>query len=146
MITWRARAYKPRESTPQPHTGHHWASREHAGALLQPGRVIGGGEPVGQLGEADPGAGRCPLDMLVAIEPDLHRVGEVRADLDERRPPVLVPDIEVVAGHPPLGFGEGELRGLGRVGVTLARIPYQLELLRPADCHHPRPASPRGPR
>src|SRR6266516_3587384 len=33
MITWRARAYKPRESTPQPHTGHHWASREHAGAL-----------------------------------------------------------------------------------------------------------------
>ena len=34
MITWRARAYKPRESTHQPQTGHHWASREHAGALV----------------------------------------------------------------------------------------------------------------
>src|SRR6266516_7894225 len=40
MITWRARAYKPRESTPQPHTGHHWASREHAGALRRPPRRL----------------------------------------------------------------------------------------------------------
>jgi len=39
MITWRARAYKPRESTPQPHTGHHWASREHAGALIRAPRA-----------------------------------------------------------------------------------------------------------
>ena len=36
MITWRARAYNPRESPPQPHTGHQWVSREHAGALSLP--------------------------------------------------------------------------------------------------------------
>jgi hypothetical protein len=34
------------------------------------------------------------------------------------------------------GFGEGELRGPGRVSVALTRIPHQLELLRPADRHH----------
>src|SRR6266699_3942645 len=111
---------------------------------LQPGRVGAGREAVGQLGEADPGACRCPLGMLMAVQPDLDRVGEVRADLDEPRPPPLVPDIEVVAGHAALGLGEGELRGPGRVGVALARIPHQLELLRPADRHHPGPLSLGG--
>jgi hypothetical protein len=81
----------------------------------------------------------------MAVEPDLHRIREVRADLDESRPPELVPDIKVVAGHPALGLGEGELRELARVGVALAGIPHQLVLLRPADRHHRGPARPCGP-
>ena len=32
-----------------------------------------------------PGLGGLPLGPLVAVDPDLHRVGEVGADLDERR-------------------------------------------------------------
>jgi len=52
MITWRARAYKPRESTRQPHTGHHWASREHAGALA--------------VQAADMFVASCPLMQRVA--------------------------------------------------------------------------------
>ena len=84
--------------------------------------------------------------MLMAVEPDLHRIGEVRADLDEPRTPPLIPDIEVIAGHPPLGHGIGKLRRTGRVSVALARVPHLLELLRPADRHHLRPASAGGAR
>ena len=44
------------------------------------------------------------LGSLVPVEPDLGRVGEVVADVDERRAEVDVPEVEVVAGHPPVGF------------------------------------------
>jgi hypothetical protein len=33
---------------------------------------------------------------LVSVDPDLGGVGEVGADLDERRPEVVVPEVEVV--------------------------------------------------
>src|ERR1019366_2403923 len=105
--------------------------------LLQPVRIITGGEPIRQLSESGPGPGRLPLGPLMAVDPHLHRVGEVRADLDEPRPPLLVPEVEVVARHPALGDREPELRRPGRVGVTLARLPDMLVFLRPADRHHP---------
>jgi hypothetical protein len=59
--------------------------------LLQGGRVVAGGEAVGQLGEPDPRPLRLPLGPLMAVEPDLGRVGEVGADLDERRAEALIP-------------------------------------------------------
>src|SRR5207244_6023547 len=61
---------------------------------LQAVGVITAGEPVGQLGEADPGPGGRLLGMLMTVEPDLDRIREVRADLDEPGPPELVPDVE----------------------------------------------------
>ncbi|MGH3267907.1 MAG: hypothetical protein ACRDN1_02385, partial [Trebonia sp.] len=79
--------------------------------LLQVRRVVTGGEPVGQRGEPDHGLDRLPLGPLVAIDPDLGRVGEGGADLDERRAEVLIPSVEVVAGHPAVGLRERVLRG-----------------------------------
>src|SRR5690348_14499630 len=78
--------------------------------LLQRAGVVAGGEAVGQFGEGDPVSGRLPLGPFVAVEPDLGRIREVGADLDERRAKALIPQIEVVAGHPPVGLGGGELR------------------------------------
>ena len=72
----------------------HPPGEEHAdGAGLQPVadglqavRVAGGGEAVGQLGESDPGLDRLALGPFVPVDPDLDRVGEIGADLDERLP------------------------------------------------------------
>jgi hypothetical protein len=88
----------------QPPLGEHLdgARLEPVADLLQPGRVIAGREPVRQLGAADAGLDRLPLGPLVPVHPDLRRVGEIGADLDERsgaplrstpataRPPSLV--------------------------------------------------------
>jgi hypothetical protein len=84
----------------QPPLGEHLdgARLEPVADLLQPGGVVAGREAVGQLSEADAGLECLPLGPLVAVDPDLGRVGEVGADLDERRAEVLVPQVEVVAG------------------------------------------------
>lgn len=51
------------------------------------GRVLAGGEGVGQLGEAEILLGRLALGPLVSVEPNLGRVRKkMRADLHERRP------------------------------------------------------------
>src|SRR5262249_36525445 len=68
---------------------HRWANTsmvpglQPVADLLQPGRVIAGREAVGQLGEGDAGLGCLPLGPLVPVDPDLGRVREVGADLDE---------------------------------------------------------------
>ena len=77
----------------EPHL--HGAGTEPVADGLQPGRVVAGGEPVGQRGEADPGGGRLPLGPLVPVDPCLDRIGEVGADLDEPRPHPLIEDIDV---------------------------------------------------
>jgi hypothetical protein len=96
-------------------------------------------EPVGQLGEPDPGLESLPFGPLVPVHPDLGRVGEVGADLDERVPEVLVPQVEVVAGHPPVSLREGVLRRSG-LSVALVGGPDPLELLRHPDRRNPGPA------
>ena len=75
---------------------------------LQPGRVVAGGEPVGQLREPDPGPSGLLLGPLMPVDPDLQRIREVGADLDERGPEPVVPQIEVIAGDPPVGLVEAE--------------------------------------
>ena len=108
---------------------------------LQPGGVIGGGEPVGQLGEPDPGMGRLALGPLVPVDPDLGRVGEVSADLDEPRTEVVVPEVEVIAGHAPVGLVEGEPRRPGRP-LPLGPGEHTRVLLGDTDRGHPGPARP----
>ena len=68
--------------------------------------VLTGGEAVGQLGELNPRVGGLAFGPLVSVEPDLDWVGEVGADLDERRPEVVVQEIEVEARHSPVGLDE----------------------------------------
>jgi len=63
---------------------------------LQPPGVSGARESVGQRGERDLEPAGLAFGPLVPVEPDLRRVREVGADLDEPRPPVRVQDVEVV--------------------------------------------------
>ncbi len=98
---------------------------------LQPGGVGAGGEPVGQLGEPDPGVDGLALGPLMAVDPHLDRVGEVGADLDERRTEVVVPQVEVEVGDPTVGLGEGEPHRLAV--AVLGRGEHPLILLRHTD-------------
>ena len=65
---------------------------------------VGGGKPVGQLGEGNPGPAGLALGPLVAVEPNLGGIGEVGADLDEAGSELTVQDVEVVAADPALGL------------------------------------------
>src|SRR5262245_61946883 len=69
------------------------------------------GEPVGELGENQTRGGGLPLGPLVPIHPDLRRIREVRADLDEGQPELGVGNVEVVDGDPPVLLDEGVVGG-----------------------------------
>jgi hypothetical protein len=136
---------RQRQARP-PALGEHGegARSEAVTDLLQGTGVRAGGEAVGQLPERDPGAGGLALGPLVAVHPNLARVGEVRADLDERRPEVDVPQVEVVAGDTPLDPLVGEPHRAG-VGGRLGTEKDPLVLLRDADRDHLRPTRRRRP-
>jgi hypothetical protein len=76
----------------------------------------------------------------VAVQPDLDRIREVAADLDERRPEVHIPDIKVVAGDPPFCPVPAEVRRPAVTGLGDGAGGDPLELLPPPDRRHPRPA------
>lgn len=137
----------PRRSTA---AAGHWSTAEErpdgAGAEpvadgLQADRVVAGRDPVGQLGEPDPGVNGLAFGPLVTVDPDLDRVREVGTDLDERRAEVVIPEVELVAGHPPVGLVEREPHRLAV--TTLGRGEHVLVLLRYSDRGHARPAGPR---
>ena len=92
-----------------------------------------GGEPVGQLGEPDPGLRCLVFGPFVAVDPDLDRPRTVGADLDEGRPEVGVVEVEVVDGDSAVLLVEGKLRRPGWVGVALAGDEHPLRFLRDAD-------------
>lgn len=64
--------------------------------MPQAGGIIGGSEPVIQLGVADPGCRSSAFGVLVAIESDLDRIRKICADFDERRPEGLIHQITIV--------------------------------------------------
>src|ERR1700682_5184713 len=102
-----------------------WADR------LQCGGIGTGGEPVGQFAEPDTVLGGLAFGPFVAVEPDLDRVREVGADLDERRPEIGVPQIEIETRPPPVGLGERKPRN-PVVARALRRGEHVLKLLRRA--------------
>jgi hypothetical protein len=71
----------------QPPLGEHvdGARSEPVTDRLQRGGVLAGGEPVGQRGEPEPGLLGLPLGPLMPVNPDLGRIREPGAHLDERR-------------------------------------------------------------
>ncbi len=86
-----------------------------------------------------------PLGPLMAVDPELDRVGKPGAELDECGAEVIGPQVHVEDRDPALLLGEGELRGLGRVGVAFAGGPHRGELLGHPDRGDLRPAGPGRP-
>jgi hypothetical protein len=43
------------------------------------------------------------------IESDLGGIGKVAADFNKGRPEIDIPEIKIVAAHPPVGLGEPPL-------------------------------------
>src|SRR4029078_6470567 len=127
---------------------------------LQPNRIGTGGEPVGQLGEPDARLEGLPLCPLVVgapdpprraargtrapVAPDILRIRELGAHLDNRRSEIVVPEVKVITGAPPVGFGEREPDRL--TAALLGRGEHRRELLRNPDRAPPSPAGRRLPR
>ena len=65
----------------------------------------------------------------------------VGAHLDKSGTEVVVPDVEVVAGDPTVGLGEGERRRPAVAAGTLGCGEHRRELLRHADRCHLRPVA-----
>ena len=103
---------------------------------LQRGGIVGVGEPVGQFGEPDSCLCCLAFGPFVSVHPDLDRPRAVGADLDEGGAEIGVPQVEVEDGDPAVLLVEGELRRLGRVGVTLPGDEHPLRLLRDPDRGH----------
>jgi hypothetical protein len=74
----------------------------------------------------------------VAIEPDLDRIWEVGADLDEPRTEVLIPQVEVETRDPPIGPVPTEVRRAPVPGRTGGAGGDPLELLGHSDRRDPR--------
>jgi hypothetical protein len=72
----------------------------------------------------------------VAVQPDLARVGEVAAQLDEAGPELGVEHVEVVDADPPVDLGEVKA-GHPRLGGTVDPDEDLLELLGTDDRHDP---------
>jgi hypothetical protein len=129
---------------PPAEPGLHVTGAEAVADPLQQGRVLAGGEPVGQRGEPQAELAGLLLGPLVPVHPRLDGIGEVGADLDEPGAHLGVEDVHVEHRDPALFPGEGELRAPARVGVAPARRPHQLEFLCAADRRDLRPAGRRG--
>src|SRR5262249_25644713 len=104
---------------------------------LQPSRVAASGEAVGELGEGETFGLGLLLGPLMAIEPDLCRVREVRAELDEARSELGIPYVEVVDRHPAVGLPEPKANRAGLSGVVVTDRDG-LELLGDTDRDHAR--------
>ena len=111
---------------------------------LQRGGIRTAGKPIGQLGKPDPRLDGLAFGPLVAVEPHLDRVREVGADLNERRPEIGVPEIDIKTRHPPVGLEKRKPRN-PVVAHAFRRGEHVLELLGDPDRGHPGPAGTRLP-
>jgi hypothetical protein len=98
-----------------------------------------GGEPVGQRDIVDARPVGLALGPLAPVEPDLGRIGEVGADLDEARPEVGVADVEVIDADTALLAKELKAHRLG-LGGAVAGAHDPLKLLAGHDRHDPETA------
>jgi len=90
-------------------------------------------EPVVQRGEPEPAPFGLALGPFMPVETQLERVGRVATDLDERRPPLPIDDVDVVVVHVD-GFPlPGEMHPGPPPG--LGRVPRPGPLLRYPDEH-----------
>ena len=103
---------------------------------LQPGDVIAGGEPVIQRGEADPGPGGPGLGIVMPVDQQLGPIGEIRGELEEERPEVLIHAVHVELVHH-RGRPHDPRIGPAVRSTALFGPEHGVLLLRPADEQHP---------
>ncbi len=103
---------------------------------LQTLRVLTGGEAVVERLETDPGLGYLPLGPLVAVQAQLRRVGEVRAEFDEERPEVGVDGIDVEVVDHRRGPHDPRVGGTGDRVAALLSAEHRGFLLSPAQEQH----------
>ena len=103
---------------------------------LEAGRLGAGGKAVGQLAEDEALTPGLALGPLVAVQPDLGRVGEIGADLDKAGAEAVVVDVEVVRPDAAFFFCELVADRTWGGGPVLGRT-YPLELLGGHDGHDP---------
>jgi hypothetical protein len=113
----------------------HLSRAECVRQLLQSTRVGAPPEAVVQALEADGLFAQLLLEPLVAVQADPDRIRQTRPDLDERRSPFGVLQVEVVVLDGNRLAREREVDGAGRRDV-LGRFEGPLALLRHADEHH----------
>lgn len=85
--------------------------------------VFTGAQAVVEGDVGDAGVAEASLQPLVAVEARPDREGGEGGHLDERRPPLFVPQVEVVVVDIHLGPGEGEVRVAVRAAVASATQP-----------------------
>ena len=98
--------------------------------------LITGREPVRQGTERDAGLRGLAFGPLVPVDPDLRRPRSIGADLDERRPELLIENVEVVRADAPLVPEEIKRRD-PRLLRSVPGAPDPLELL--GDDHRDNP-------
>ena len=96
-----------------------------------------GGKPVGQFGEVEAAPTGLALGPLVPVEPDLGRIGEVGADLDEAESEVAIVDVEVGTSRPGARSCSQSNQGAPAAAGLLGGAEDPLELLGGHDGHHP---------
>lgn len=116
-----------------------------AGALAAGGLGIGHPpQAVVQGRELHAGLGELALHPLMAVAPAPHRVGGIRADLDEPRAPVVVPDVEVPVVDVERLAAVDEMRVAVAAPATEPPPAAGHTLLGLADEDHPGGAGPLG--
>lgn len=87
---------------------------------LQPLRGLAGEKTVVEALEADPFAPQLLFGPLVAVEAELHGVGQITADLEESRAPLEILEVEVEVVDVDVVALEGEVHPPGGTYVLLA--------------------------
>ena len=104
---------------------------------LQPGWVVTARKAVGEFGEVEALGSRLTFGPVVAVDPQLQRIREITADLDEAQAKVWVEDVEVVHRHAAIGLVEAELWSVC-LGSSAVSHEHFLDLLSDDDGHDPR--------
>src|SRR5438876_2906764 len=132
---------------PLAHEGVDLGGREPIRDRLRPARVGAGEEAVVERLEGDAGAGELAFQVLVSVEAERGRVGEVRGELEEARAEVAVDAVEVVVVHHGCAAHEPGVALAGAGIAPLLGAEHRRLFLGAADEDHaflPREVGPVG--
>ena len=109
---------------------------QRVGEFLRQRRVGAGQEAVVERLEGDAALGELALDVLVAVDAQPRGVREVRGELEEQRPEVVVDQVEVVVVDHRRGVHQLHVGAAARLVLPAHRAEHPALLLRLADEQH----------